>query len=167
MTSKPGSAGHPPDANTMDAAPPPVTCKQQRPRGSLKIITYNSMGGTTAEAAIRSLMQHQPDALILPELKISPKQQRRNLYRRLLGAKAGVLIAVAKKHAAHSSLSKPGVPAHLTGHQSRMPCAAWKPPARNHRSLHALQLLRSNTFVATPTSSSAMQRNAASRGKPR
>lgn len=112
--------------------------------GNLTIATYNPMGGTTAETAILALTQRCPDVLVLPELKISSNHQRKNLYRRLLGrdfvltysllpggsllankgkggrTKAGVLIAVAKKHTAHHSLSKPEVPAHLHGHLSHV-----------------------------------------------
>lgn len=155
----------PPDGNNSplpDASPKPSACTQQRhPGGQFVVATYNPMGGTTAESAIQSLAARQPDALILPELKISSRQQRRNLYRRLLGrhyvltysllpggsllsnlgkgsrTKAGVLVAIARKHTTYNSLSKPEVPppARLSE-----PCAAGtagRTPAGHCWSVHA------------------------------
>ena len=54
-------------------------------RGTFVTVTYNTMGGTTTESAIQALAQRRPDVMILTELKIGSRQQRKKLYRRLLG----------------------------------------------------------------------------------
>jgi len=122
--------------------PPRKTCTARTKSGQLfEIDVYNPMGGTTTEATIQKLAQADPDALVIPETKIDSNQHRRNRYRRLLGrhfvlaysslpggstlsnkgrgkdgrGKAGVLLAIAKRHAAHHSLHKLDIPAHLQG----------------------------------------------------
>ena len=113
------------------AAAQAVTAAAGTPEGHLVVHTYNPMGGTTTESVIAMLAVRNPDVLVLPEVKISSRRQRKNLYRRLLGAgyvlaysllpggsllssngregryKAGVIVATAKRHTHHNSLHRP------------------------------------------------------------
>ena len=115
------------DGSALGATP----AAPNTPSGHLVVTTYNPMGGTTAESVITALAERDPDVLVLPEVKICSRRQRKNMYRRLLGAgyvlaysllpggsllsihgregrhKAGVIVAVAKRHTAHNSLHRP------------------------------------------------------------
>ena len=130
--------------SATQAAPPgldPEACAPAPgPVGEFKVATFNCMGGTTAEGAIEALVQRDPDALVLTELKINSRQQRKNVYRKLLHrgykitmsvlpggsllshagqpgrGKAGVLVAMAKRHTTHNSLTPQTVPAQLQGY---------------------------------------------------
>ena len=124
---------------SQPAAPGTCTTPQGTDR-HFTVVTYNPMGGSTTDLDIQHVAEvQQPDVLVIPELKICSRQRRRNLYRRLLGReykliysllpggsklsskatqrqKAGVLIAVAKRHAGHNSAQEVPVPPHLNGH---------------------------------------------------
>ena len=134
--------------SATQAAPPgldPEACAPAPgPVGEFKVATFNCMGGTTAEGAIEALVQRDPDALVLTELKINSRQQRKNVYRKLLHrgykitmsvlpggsllshagqpgrGKAGVLVAMAKRHTTHNSLAPQTVPAQLQGYLSHV-----------------------------------------------
>lgn len=121
--------------------PLPSACaREEQPDSPLDVITFNCMGGTTVETAIAALADRDPDVLVLTELKINSRQQRRNLYRRLLHkgfamtfsllpggsllsnrseprrGKAGLLIAVEKRHTTHQSMKQVTVPDSIRGH---------------------------------------------------
>jgi ribonuclease HI len=150
------NAGAEPHSHAGETEPQPATasalqesCKRKRGKHRKRskkflAVTYNPMGGTTAEASIRAILRKNPDAIIIPEAKISSAQQRRNLYRRLLGkdyvlrysllpggnllsnkgkeprTSAGVIVAIAKRHTTHNSLAEGEVPTDLAGYVSHV-----------------------------------------------